>query len=449
MAELVEAGAPAAELRPLRTQLELLEVYWQRRVRSPNVGSDARERLARRLCESAVGALALFAPREQLASDAPADQAIAELLSGGVLVEAQGPSGVETLAFSHHVLFDYALARLMLRVGDTELAGLLRERPELALIARPSLTLHFQWCWERDREMFWRLTFELAADVSLPLLGRLVAPAVAAQATAASELRPLTQSLAEPGPGREGAKAALVHVIGAALAGGSQQRPLENARVDVWSEFADQLSEQPDEHIVTNVRILTWGLLEERERLGDQERAAIGRVGRRLLRRALQEETSRGDLVYVGLNAVASTFDTDPAESRELLAEFVARERISDRGWEELHWIIEVLFNVIAEVPGAGGQAICERVWCDAARRYDGADGWPRDAAELDPIAGFRGRALLPRRTLRGLPRGRIQRRCRCPDRRVCELRRAPPLACPGDERARAALARGSRAGDR
>ncbi len=129
LAELVEAGAPAAELRPLRTQLELLEVFWQRRVRSPNVGSDASERLARRLCEKAVGALALFALREQLASDAPTDQAVAELLSAGVLVEAQGPSGAETLAFSHHVLFDYALARLMLRVGDTELAGLLRERP--------------------------------------------------------------------------------------------------------------------------------------------------------------------------------------------------------------------------------------------------------------------------------------------------------------------------------
>ena len=249
LAELVEAGAPAAELRPLRTQLELLEVFWQRRVRSPNVGSDASERLARRLCEKAVGALALFALREQLASDAPTDQAIAELLSAGVLVEAQGPSGAETLAFSHHVLFDYALARLMLRVGDTELAGLLRERPELALIARPSLTLHFQWCWERDREMFWRLTFDLAADASLPLLGRLVAPAV-------SSTGHHSQRATSPHAGargtrpREGARAALVHVIGAALAGGSQQRPLQNARVDVWSEFADQLSEQPDEQIV-------------------------------------------------------------------------------------------------------------------------------------------------------------------------------------------------------
>ena len=356
LAELLDQGAPAAELRPLRTQLELLEVYWKRRVRSPNAGSDARERAARRLCESATRALALFAAREQLASDGVADLAIAELLGAGVLVEAQGPSGAETLAFSHHVLFDYALARLMLRVGEAELAELLRERPELALIARPSFTLHFHWCWERDREMFWRLTFELAADASLPLLGRIVAPAVAAQATSASELHPLTQALAAHGPAHEGARAALVHVIGAALAGGSQQRPLQNARVEVWAAFADQLSEQLDHQIATNVRILAWGLLEERERLGNQERAAIGRVGRRLLRRALEEETSRGDLVYVGLNAVAATFDTDPAGSRELLAGFVTRERISDRGWEELHWIIEVLFGVVAEEPELIGE---------------------------------------------------------------------------------------------
>ena len=118
LAELLEAGAPEAELRPLRTQLELLELYWRRRVRSPQAGVDARERVARSLCERAVDALALFAPRTELAIDATADQAIAQLLSSGVLIESESPGGTETLAFSHHVLFDYALARLVLRVDS-------------------------------------------------------------------------------------------------------------------------------------------------------------------------------------------------------------------------------------------------------------------------------------------------------------------------------------------
>jgi hypothetical protein len=124
------------------------------------------------------------------------------------------------------VLFDYALARLMLRVDEARLAALLRDRPDLALVARPSLTLHFQCCWEQDRELFWRLTFALAEDQTLPLLGRAAAPAVAAQAISADDLRPLTEALAGS-DSREGARQALVHVIGSALAAGSRQRPLQ------------------------------------------------------------------------------------------------------------------------------------------------------------------------------------------------------------------------------
>jgi len=350
LAELLDAGAPEAELRPLRTQLELLDVYWTRRVRSPHAGVDARERVARAVCQHAADTLALFAPREQLATDGTTDQAIAQLLGGGVLVESQSPDGSDTLAFSHHVLFDYALARLMLRVDEARLAALLRDRPDLALVARPSLTLHFQWCWEQDRELFWRLTFALAEDQTLPLLGRAAAPAVAAQAISADDLRPLTEALAGS-DSREGARQALVHVIGSALAAGSRQRPLQDAPIGVWATFADRLSEHLDDHIATQLRILTWGILEERARLDDDQRAAIGRVGRRLLQGALEAEPSRSDLVYVGLNAVAATFDSDAASSTELLGRFVCYERIAEHGWEELHWLIEALFPIVQNVP--------------------------------------------------------------------------------------------------
>lgn len=355
LAELLEAGAPEAELRPLRSQLELLDVYWRRRVRSPNAGVDARERVARALCEHAIDALALFAPRTQLATDGTADTAIAQLLRSGVLVESQSLGGADTLAFSHHVLFDYALARLMLRVDEGALAALLRERPELALVARPSLALHFQWCWEQGHELFWRLTFALAEDQTLPLLARATAPAVAAQASAPEDLFPLTGELAAGDP-REGARQALVHVIGSALAAGSQQRPLQNSPIDVWATFAERLSEHLDDQIATQVRILTWGLLEERDRLNDAQRAAIGRVGRRLLGRALETEASRSDLVYAGVNAVASTFDSDAASSKQLLGQFVSYERIETHGWEELNWLIDALFEIVGKAPDLIGE---------------------------------------------------------------------------------------------
>ena len=355
LAELLEAGAPEAELRPLRTQLELLEVYWRRRVRSPQAGVDARERVARTLCERAVDALALFAPRAALATDATADQAIAQLLGSGVLSESQSSGGAETLAFSHHVLFDYALARLVLRVDETALAALLRDRPDLALVARPSLALHFQWCWEQQRERFWHLCFALAADHTLPLLARASAPAVAAQANSADDLRPLNDALAVEEPG-EGVRAALVHVIGSAVAAGSRQRPLHDAPISVWATFADRLCERLDDHIATQARILTWGLVEERERFDVENRAAIGRVARRLLSRALDSERSRSELAYVGLDAVAATFDSDPDASKALLGRFVTYECIAAYGWEELHWLIEALFPIMDAVPDLIGE---------------------------------------------------------------------------------------------
>jgi hypothetical protein len=351
LAELLETGTPTEELRPLRTRLELLEIYWVRRVRSPTNGADARERLTRVLGETATKAPAMFASRAELATDGEADAAIRGLLRAGVLIETQSRTGADTLAFSHHVLFDYAVARLMFRVDGPELAALLRERPELALVARPSLALHFQYLWEQQRESFWTLTLDLAGDETLPLLGRIVAPAVAAEADSAEDLDPLIHALTAGGERQERGRAALVHVIGAALAGGSDGRPLRKARVDVWAPFADRVSEHLDDQIATQVRILAWALLDERERLGETELAALGRVGRRLLARALDGKSPRPDLVSIGLSALAVTYATDAEASHDLLVRLVSPERVAELGWEELPWLTDTLFALRGEEP--------------------------------------------------------------------------------------------------
>jgi hypothetical protein len=97
-------------LYDLRTQLELLDLYWERRVLTPAAGRDARELLATNLCRTAVATMRPQVPRGTLREDAAAHPPhFEELLSEGVLVEARGP-GVrqDTVGFAHHVLFDYA-----------------------------------------------------------------------------------------------------------------------------------------------------------------------------------------------------------------------------------------------------------------------------------------------------------------------------------------------------
>lgn len=84
--------------------------------------------------------------------------------------------------------------------------------------------------------------------------------------------------------------------------------------------------------------------------------AALGRIGRRLLRRALDSEPYRSDLVYVGLDAVAATYATDPQGSRDLLGRFVAPERMARLGWQELSWVMDALFTLRREEPGLVAQ---------------------------------------------------------------------------------------------
>ena len=104
LARLVQRQVEVAALRPLRTQLQLLELYWTEVVRSPAQGSDERQALLTTLCQQALAHMRLQVERAAVAG-AHGGEVLHALLSGGVLVEvpAGGLLEPERLAFSHHV----------------------------------------------------------------------------------------------------------------------------------------------------------------------------------------------------------------------------------------------------------------------------------------------------------------------------------------------------------
>ena len=87
-----------------------------------------------------------------------------QLLRQGVLAQFASSTSSrahgEWLAFSHHVLFDYAVARTLLRGSTAALISRFRESPESVLVIRPSLSLHFEHLWLEDptRRRFWSTT---------------------------------------------------------------------------------------------------------------------------------------------------------------------------------------------------------------------------------------------------------------------------------------------------
>ena len=146
------------DVREITTQLELLQRYRSYRV----TGSDhlwaARETLLKRALDQMLEERTLQAAvHDGLDSGANLDY----LLSAGVLTAAEGAGDrISRISFAHHVLFDYAVARLVLEGGRArDFAGRLTSSDDRALLIAPSAMMAFQiltpdvlWKKVRSRE---------------------------------------------------------------------------------------------------------------------------------------------------------------------------------------------------------------------------------------------------------------------------------------------------------
>jgi hypothetical protein len=149
--ELLQAGASVASLADTRDQLQLLQRYWRLRVVDPPGG------LSRIRALSAITRAMLASRRLRADASVVPDAVLAathDLLGDGVLHESATPllaHGTAVFVFSHHILFDYAVAALVFTAGgESRLAACLRDDANLSVIARPSIDLHLADLWHAD-----------------------------------------------------------------------------------------------------------------------------------------------------------------------------------------------------------------------------------------------------------------------------------------------------------
>lgn len=184
--ELVGQGVTIESLTPIRTQIGLLERYWEERVVREDGKGDAREAVLREIVTLMVENRSLRINRSEIATDPATSPHLRYLLSCQVLnewqpfAESRPEAGILTLA--HHVLFDYAVERLMLRVTQESFVEKLESDPDLVIAIRPSLVLHFHYLWGREPShvTFWNLIFQMNRSEAIPEVGKLIGPGVAA-----------------------------------------------------------------------------------------------------------------------------------------------------------------------------------------------------------------------------------------------------------------------------
>jgi hypothetical protein len=247
LAELVDEDVAPSELHPIRTQLELLDVYWEHRVLTPSQRADLRESLLRRVCELIIGSRSMWVRRAALQDAASLLPALHDLLSAQLLVESRTASGTadrDALGFAHHVLFDYAAARLLLRCSVQGVIDQLVANPDLPILIRPSLDLHLQWLWDSDpkHREFWALILAIGGRPDIAAIATLAGTTIAAKmAETLGDLAPMIDAVASEDPTeQEIGERVLGHVLAAVQA---FDLPLVGEAAGPWAALVAQVSQ--------------------------------------------------------------------------------------------------------------------------------------------------------------------------------------------------------------
>lgn len=345
LAVLLGAGTALDQLTPIRTQLDLLDKYWRRRVIGEDGNGHAREDILRRACEGMTAARVLRVD-QALVADTAGSQSLDSLLSAQVLVEwqpfaDQAPNRY-VLAFSHHVLFDYSAARLLLRGNRNALVQRIEEEPEISLILRPSFLLHYQHLWNHESlPSFWDFVFQIARSSRVPEIGKLIGPSAAADLVdSVADFEPLLTKLSGPDDvARLLAEQVFQHVVGAVLVAPRSTHPLLGLSAGPWAELAERVSRNLQAPTAYSLRPLLSDATEARGGWTLEQLRAWGFASRRLLEFAWGMGRRDEWLVAHALQCVCRTFESDPAGSAALIRRALAREHLQEYGFKEMPWL--------------------------------------------------------------------------------------------------------------
>lgn len=260
--EILEAGTGIDEFSTIHSQVQLLQRYWFMRVESASDATD-RKGLLRQIVRGMVDRKALSV-REEAAYSVGYASALRALRSAEVLRE----SVTDRISFSHNILFDYAVARLLL--DEEEIFSFLNSDSSRIIFFRPSILHFFHHLWWNDRNVFWNLAFRFLRTAELPERAKVIPAIVVTEASRSlSDVEPI---LAD----QDTRKLAVPIILRAVQALGT----LETRQRSLWLDFMEKLSSEMELEFI-NEFVSVLGLIDQQIR--SVESVQIGSISRRLL----------------------------------------------------------------------------------------------------------------------------------------------------------------------
>ena len=315
LSQILTTPGPQRQISQISSEVQLLALYWKRRVLASHNLEGVRHLLERAVGKM-VAANSLSVRRDQL-YEPTVDSTWAEAFSSGVLISVG--TAQQRVAFAHNILFDYAVSVLLLDDEPRAMHNFIAADAARPFFLRPSITFYFTRLWYDSRPNFWASTWATLSSASsnVRLVGRIVPPAViVSEARSSEDLSALLQAI----DGREpNAKELLLRVFQAL-------RAHEYSSTLVWANLAADAVERPDPLYLWNTVTFAADLLESAGSADlDEVRQVVGRLGRQALRWALDEREKNDNRFAdaVGglwaIKLVAETFDTDKGASALLI----------------------------------------------------------------------------------------------------------------------------------
>ncbi|RWC42228.1 MAG: hypothetical protein EOS55_24740 [Mesorhizobium sp.] len=320
VADLLRSGVSAASLAHVATRGELLSRYWDERI--SHLGTPATVSL-RSVLMLMIAGRSVDIPETRV--PAATASTVDELQRAGVLVT----ESTRRIGFRHHVLFDYAVARLTLLPDRNEALTHLSRATGAGLLISPSLGY-----WLEDLKKFvpasdyWSFIVALVTNEDIDPIVRVEVARIAVESVQGTEdLAPLVAALTTTDPlkGR-----AFAYLAGSLLAKGHQKHPI---MVRPWAALLAQMT-TPNMAQIGSMRGLIGTLLEN-----DPDPESFGHLGtasRKLFDMMSADESRIPWLTRHAVPFVAKTFGTDPLASAQRLSQIFDPDRFAKFGHIEV-----------------------------------------------------------------------------------------------------------------
>ncbi len=334
----------------IRSEVQLLDRFWKQRV-----DNQTSERVLRKVSNQMVKKSSLTVRMEdvdhEVDLDNPGRKAAWDKLQSDEIL-AKVSSTRQRIAFSHNILFDYAVSVLLIDDEPQQLEIFITEDPSRPLFLRPSLTYFFTRLWYyEDAKYFWRAFWHILRSdqsVHLRLVARLIPTSVIAEAREIEQLKPLIQKLQNREPFADEATTRLFQAL----------QTLQIKREKPWIDFCDNVSEYLHIDFAWDLANLTSNILDSAIKTKDTDLINIcGRIGRRLLKWVWQERETQMDDWYNRLGGfwavplVAKTYHTNIEESRALLLKVLKLTQEENFPIGFLTWLTDNVDNIFMHDP--------------------------------------------------------------------------------------------------